>query len=291
MQITSGWPLPTDGIRFLTPHSLIRYLSQNPLSSSLYPIAMGYYPKAQQHQMIRHNHNNNLFIYCIAGRGTLTVDGKHYRVRGGDLIVLPKGQAHSYTSHSKYPWSIYWLHFDGHLSEEFYRHLDINGPLQPIGIQPKLIADLDFLFSLRHSAYNPDTFVHGCHELQQIMSYLALLVRQQRSQLGKEINLDDTRGFMQQHIHGHINLETLAKHSRLSKYHFSKRFKAMTGQSPIQYFINIKMQHACYLLDSSQQSVKQVAAVLGYDDAYYFSRLFKKIIGLSPDQYRKNKHR
>lgn len=105
------------------------------------------------------------------------------------------------------------------------------------------------------------------------------------------MNLDETRSFMQQHIRGQINFDTLAKHSRQSKYHFSKYFKAMTGHSPIQYFINIKMQHACYLLDSSQQSVKQVAAVLGYDDAYYFSRLFKKVIGLSPDQYRKDKHR
>ena len=50
----------------------------------------------------------------------------------------------------------------------------------------------------------------------------------------------------------------------------------------------MKMQRACYLLDSTQQSVKQLAAALGYDDAYYFSRLFKKVIGLSPAQYRQH---
>jgi AraC-like DNA-binding protein len=291
MQITSNWPLPTAGIRFLTPQSLLQELSQNSLSNSLYPVAMGFYPKATDHLMVRNKHSNNLFIYCIAGRGTLTVDGKLHRVRAGDLIVLPKGVAHSYTAHRKHPWTIYWLHFDGHLSKDFCQHLAMPSVIQQIGLQPKLIADLDFLFSVRTSAYNLDSFIHGCHELQQIMSYMALLVRQQRSKIGTEINLDDTRSFMQQHIHDQINLDTLAKHSQLSKYHFSKRFKAMTGHSPIQYFINMKMQHACYLLDSSAQSIKKIADILGYDDAYYFSRLFKKVIGLSPDQYRKNKHR
>ena len=167
----------------------------------------------------------------------------------------------------------------------------MTNPVQSIGMQPRLISDFEELFSLRRSGYNQASFVHGCHELQQIMSYLALLVRQQRSKSGKQIDLDAARSYMNEHLHGQLNLESLAEHSKLSKYHFSKRFKALTGHSPIQYFINLKMQHACYLLDSSLQSVKQVAAELGYDDAYYFSRLFKKVIGLSPDQYRKSKHR
>lgn len=291
MSLTSNWPLPPKGIRFLTPQFLIDQLALNPLTSSLYPVAMGYYPRAEQHQMVREVHGNNLLIYCTAGRGTLMLDNHTYRIRPGDLILLPKGVKHSYSSHSNYPWSIYWIHFEGHLSEHFCQHLDIAGPIQPLGMQPRLISDFEELFSLRHSGYNTASFVHGCHQLQQIMSHLALLVRQQRSKSGKQIDLDSARAYMNEHLHGQMDLESLAAHSKLSKYHFSKRFKALTGHSPIQFFINLKMQHACYLLDASTQSVKQVAAALGYDDAYYFSRLFKKVIGLSPDQYRKSKHR
>lgn len=46
------------------------------------------------------------------------------------------------------------------------------------------------------------------------------------------------------------------------------------------------MQHACILLDTSEQSIKRIAANLGYEGPYYFSRLFKKQIGLSPLRYR-----
>ena len=290
-QLTSDWPLPNQGIRFLTPQFLCDQLSQNPLTLNLYPVAMGYYPKAQSHQMTRSKHSSNLLIYCTSGRGTLTVDGRHIRVRSGDLILLPKGVSHGYSSHSRYPWSIYWIHFDGEQGGNFCQHLGMSSPLQHIGMQPRLISEFEELFALRHSGYNHASFIHGSHLLQQIMTYLALLVRQQHSRSGKQIDMDTVRSYMLERIHGKMDLESLANHSRLSKYHFSKRFKAVTGHSPIQYFINLKMQHACHLLDASNQPVKQVAAQLGYDDAYYFSRLFKKVIGLSPDQYRKSKHR
>ncbi len=290
MQITSNWPLPSKGIRFLTPQSLCDQLSQQPLTEALFPIAMGYYPEAYQHQMARDNHNNHLIIYCTAGRGTLIIDGRHQRIRSGDLIIIPKGVAHSYSAHSKHPWSIYWLHFDGRLGEQFCNHV-ANNRVQNIGSQSPIIATFERLFSLRNSGYNLASFIHGCHQLQQMLSHLALLVRQQGARSGKPVDIDRAHAFMAEHLHGHLNLDTLAAHSQLSKYHFSKRFKAVTGHSPIQYFINLKMQHACLLLDATLQSVKQVGAALGYEDAYYFSRLFKKVIGLSPDQYRKSKHR
>ena len=92
---------------------------------------------------------------------------------------------------------------------------------------------------------------------------------------------------MQSHLSGELHLEELARTANLSKYHFSKRYKELTGYSPIQHFIHLKMERACYLLDISSQPISQIANSLGYDDAHYFSRLFKKVTGLSPREYRK----
>ncbi|HHY58568.1 MAG TPA: helix-turn-helix transcriptional regulator, partial [Chloroflexi bacterium] len=62
--------------------------------------------------------------------------------------------------------------------------------------------------------------------------------------------------------------------------------KQQTGHSPIAYFNQLKMQHACTLLTITGLSVKEVAHALGYADAYYFSRLFKQHIGVAPRQFR-----
>jgi AraC-like DNA-binding protein len=60
----------------------------------------------------------------------------------------------------------------------------------------------------------------------------------------------------------------------------------LTGHSPIQHFLHLKIQHACLLLDTSENSIKQIAGEVGYNDAYYFSRLFKQVMGVSPSGYR-----
>ncbi|WP_320836908.1 AraC family transcriptional regulator [Zhongshania sp.] len=289
MAITSDWPLPPQGIRFLTPQFVQTQLAAHPLTEGLYPLAMGYYPVAFDHRMQRQQHDSHLLIYCIAGKGTLLCDDKHYQVTSGDMFLLAPDRAHAYHADRDDPWTIYWLHFKGRLANDFYQHIDLSSPCFNIGVQPRVVRIFDGLSELRRSAYQFSEFVQGGHQLQALLSYIALLVRQQRPQSGKALNWERLRATMQEHIHGQLNLDELAAGVKLSKYHFTKKFKAHTGQSPIQYFINMKIQRACYLLDSTSQSIKQVAAAVGYDDAYYFSRLFKKTIGLAPSEYRQHR--
>ena len=49
------------------------------------------------------------------------------------------------------------------------------------------------------------------------------------------------------------------------------------------------MSAACELLESSNISVKQVGALVGYNDPHFFSKLFKKHVGISPSEYREKK--
>ena len=70
LTITSEWPLPTEGIRFVTPKFLLAQLSAHPISSDLYPLATGYYPNADGHSIKRLEHDSHLFVYCSAGKGS-----------------------------------------------------------------------------------------------------------------------------------------------------------------------------------------------------------------------------
>ena len=89
-----------------------------------------------------------------------------------------------------------------------------------------------------------------------------------------------------------LNLDELVTAtSELSRYHFIREYKRQTGQTPMQAFQRIKVSHACYLLDISDDTLARIAARLGYDDPYYFSRLFKKVMGVSPGHYRRERGR
>ncbi len=98
--------------------------------------------------------------------------------------------------------------------------------------------------------------------------------------------LEAVMDFMQDHLRESLRLEDFAREAGMSVSHFSDRFRAQTGQSPMAYFIQLRMRLACRLLDLSNKPVKAVALEVGYRDPYYFSRVFKKSMGISPDNYR-----
>ena len=108
----------------------------------------------------------------------------------------------------------------------------------------------------------------------------------QAGRSGRGFDLEQVQAFMREHIDQPLSLETLSQQANLSRYHFSNRYKKLTGYSPIKHFLNMKMEHACHLLDSTDMTVQEIAGAVGYDDSLYFSRLFKKTLGTSPRSYR-----
>ncbi len=84
-----------------------------------------------------------------------------------------------------------------------------------------------------------------------------------------------------------MSVSRLARSVKLSRTHFSRRFKAETGLSPSQYIRSIRIKRARELLETSSLSVKEIAALVGAGDESHFLRAFKKVHGLSPTEYRR----
>lgn len=84
-----------------------------------------------------------------------------------------------------------------------------------------------------------------------------------------------------------LSLTDLAEHVYMSPSHFSHTFKELTGEPPKQYLLRAKIAKARELLEATDQSVKSIAAALGYDDPKHFSRLFRKYTHQTPSAYRR----
>ena len=87
-----------------------------------------------------------------------------------------------------------------------------------------------------------------------------------------------------------LDLDGYASMCCMSKYHFSRTFKAVTGVPPLEYRNRIRIEHAKELLLNSFLSINEIGNALGYTSPSYFSDAFKKSIGISPKEYRNQKN-
>ncbi|MBC8009277.1 MAG: helix-turn-helix transcriptional regulator [Burkholderiales bacterium] len=83
-----------------------------------------------------------------------------------------------------------------------------------------------------------------------------------------------------------LSLEDVAKAADVSVSHLHMLFRAHLGESPHQYLIRKRLRIAGHALATSKQSIKAVAAEVGYPNAESFCRAFRKFFGRSASEYR-----
>ncbi len=104
--------------------------------------------------------------------------------------------------------------------------------------------------------------------------------------------IEDTKKYIAlNYANEELSLKDIAKHVNVSSSHFSTMFSRETGQSPIRYLTEYRMDKAKELLALSNMRSAEVSAAVGYKDPHYFSYLFKKTQNCSPTQYRALKRR
>ena len=83
------------------------------------------------------------------------------------------------------------------------------------------------------------------------------------------------------------SVESLAREARMSRSAFASRFKRVLGQSPLAYLTRWRLHKAGAMIRSSNTSLVEVAAAVGYESEGSLSRAFKRELGVSPNGYRR----
>jgi len=288
---------PISDIRLTIPVFLLKKLKLHPLTLGLYPVSLGKSSQYKQDKIKQSTNKQHCLIYCHSGNGTLDYKDRIRDINRGDLVIISPDNDYKFqtvfNAHSHNTNAIYWINFEGTLANDFAERLlmKMDDGLAHVGIITSVLADFDSILALGRRGYTATNVIHAVHVLQQTLSNLALQLRLSSFNNSSKFNIEAVESLMRNNLHQELSLETLAHYSQLSTFHFARKFKELTDTSPIQHFISMKIQRACAQLDNSNETVKQIAESLGYNDPYYFSRLFKKMIGMSPKQYRASAHK
>ncbi|MBA3988625.1 MAG: AraC family transcriptional regulator [Idiomarina sp.] len=290
MSQPSSWPLPPGSSRLLLPQTTIERLEQHPLSRQLYPVSYGHYLHATGHRIRRTLHTDHLLIFCHQGSGRFQTPHHKGTLQAGQMLFLRRGLAHSYQASPQAPWSIYWAHFAGELVDQYMQYIGIeensSAPVVQLANWRALLPDVTQLLNLQHKRLTTERALLAANLLQKLLIQLpAMRADKQPKQV--DFSLTTLERFMSDNMHRHLELQDFAQFAGLSTFHFSKKFRLLTGTSPMRYFNQLKVHEAQRMLLETNHTVRQIGHTLGFDDAYYFSRLFKKFTGVSPIQFRR----
>lgn len=95
--------------------------------------------------------------------------------------------------------------------------------------------------------------------------------------------------YIQMHPEEELSISVLAKLSGYTDYYLSRKFKKEMFCSINEYIDIVRIERAKLLLETSDESIAEIASSLHYCSSTYFSDTFRRIVGKLPMQYRKEK--
>lgn len=85
-----------------------------------------------------------------------------------------------------------------------------------------------------------------------------------------------------------LSVDMVAQKMFMSRSQLSRKVKAVTGYTIINFIMHMRMDKAKRLLASSEMPITEVAMKCGFEDSSYFTRVFKQTYDITPTQYRKS---
>ena len=234
-------------------------------------------------------HKDIEFHYVFEGNEVYILNGHEHPIGKGDLVCVNSYTPHNYYSLAKGK-SVTLIVSTDHLAKN--------------GLNP---STLRFNECIRDAAIgemilkivtecNGSGAAHDLSMNAMILSLIAYLAtRYARTQTKEEA----ARGLMllgaqyryvcraidyiSENFTNAITLDELCALCGLSKYHFIRVFKQVTGDTPNEYVNKIRLKYAKQLLLKGA-NVTEAATASGFSDAHYFSNCFKKYEGCRPSQ-------
>lgn len=230
-----------------------------------------------------------LFFIVLRGSGELAYQQSVHPLSAGDCVFVDCRQGYAHSTAADL-WTLKWVHFFGpELRGIYEKYVERGGRavFSPTDVSPFLE-----LWARLFSIAAGTDYIRDMRVNEQLAALLTLLMENSwnpsgsKGAHGKRQNLQHVRDYLDENFTGRITLDALCGRFYMSRSYLSRAFKAQFGVNISEYLLGLRITRAKQLLRFSDDSVADIAASCGFDDANFFARTFKKIEGVSPSQFR-----
>ncbi len=103
----------------------------------------------------------------------------------------------------------------------------------------------------------------------------------------KDNEILNAQQYMEINYAENISLSAVSAMVNLGYRNFIRRFKATTGNTPMEYLQRVRMESAKKAIETDILNLTQIVYQAGYKDMKTFRSTFKRFTGLAPSQYKK----
>jgi AraC-like DNA-binding protein len=242
-------------------------------------------------------------IYMIESGSAQVImpDGAHI-IQPGYLYLIPAFATHGYESDGRF--SVYFFHVynEYDIFDRFDFPFEVNAGELDVSLVKRLLA-INPGIELKHS--DPRTYDNFSTLTQNIAKsgqqsftlgletsgILNILFSRFLNKATLKQEITDKRikkvlRHIRENIDNNLHINDLADICNLHHDHFTRLFKKEMQCTPMQYIIRKKIEKAQLILITDENSIKDIAYALSFDDVAHFHRSFKKVTGMSPIAYK-----
>lgn len=255
---------------------------------------------------LRYNRHYQLH-YIFEGECIFYIDGVYYTAQKGDLCLWAPGQAHSINASDDSDVTVAGIQFDftrnfcnqnylpifyskEDFDEKYINEIiefsDFAGFLPHIKVKNRIIIE-DLLrqaekhFS-REGSYSEEK---ASSRLKEFFTFLAdESVMNFAYDNEKNNNIELIQYVKSNFRNNFTNLE-MAHQFGYHPVYLNRMFLKLTGLPIHQYIINLRINEALHLLQTTNHPISIIAQMTGYPNAQYFSRIFKAKTGYPPTYF------
>ncbi|MDQ6422781.1 AraC family transcriptional regulator [Paenibacillus sp. LHD-117] len=228
----------------------------------------------------KHAHQEYAIGVTLRGIQEYNLEGSlQLSYQNGVMFFNPE-QAHDGMAHDRTGLDYVMLYIEPQLLLEVIEKKDIPRFLTPIvydvRLEQRILSLTEAILSEKNEAL--------CNEL--FLSLADGLVQTKLSTDGKKENvlIRKAKDMLHANLEHVLKLDEISSELQLSKFQFIRLFKAHTGISPYQYFLNCKIERAKRLIEKHKDIYSAVAAC-GFVDLTHLNKHFKSVYGTTAFEY------
>ncbi|MBE9586420.1 helix-turn-helix domain-containing protein [Mucilaginibacter sp. JRF] len=233
--------------------------------------------------------NDYYIVFISKGKGVFgSASMQAVNIELGTCFFLLPGAWHRYKPDPASGWEEYWIGFNGYYAAQLMqKNFSSDNLLIKTGMNNDMLGLFHNLIDVSATATIGYTQQMAGITLQLLgmVHTLSVFKEPGHDPVGQLIS--KAKFILQESYENQVDMEAIARQLPMGYSSFRKAFKNITGESPNQYHLNLRINRAKQLLIKTALNISEIADQTGFESVYYFSKIFKKKTGVAPNVFRK----